>query len=272
LTLVYLPHLDYDPQRFGPLGCDMPRLVKELDDACVPLLEAARSSGVAVWVVSEYGHCQVSRPVYANRALRQSGLLQVRRGPFGEQLDTFGSRAFSVCDHQLAHVYVKEKEDVARVAELLAALPGVERVLVGDARSEAGLRHDRAGEVVALSARDAWFAYPFWLDDRFAPDYARCVAIHHKPGYDPCELFVDPKLIAPKLHVVRRLIQKKLGFRTRFDVVPLDASIVRGSHGLISPDPLDGPILIGNGPRPPEFLPMTTVRDRVLEALDLGDD
>src|SRR5262249_8019305 len=104
LTLVYLPHLDYEPQRFGPSGCDMPRLVRELDEACAPLLDAARVIGAAVWVVSEYGHCQVSRPVYLNRALRESGLLKVRTGPFGEQLETFTSDAFAVCDHQLAHV------------------------------------------------------------------------------------------------------------------------------------------------------------------------
>src|SRR5581483_4499796 len=120
LTLVYLPHLDYDPQRFGPSGCDMPRLVRELDDACAPLLDTAREVGARVWVVSEYGHCDVSRPVYLNRSLRQAEFLRVRLGPFGEQLDTFASRAFAVCDHQLAHVYVRDPADVPRVRDLLA--------------------------------------------------------------------------------------------------------------------------------------------------------
>ncbi len=103
-----------------------------------------------------------------------------------------------------------------------------------------------------------------------APDYARAVAIHHKPGFDPCELFFDPKLWFPKLHAARRLIQKKLGFRMTMDVVPLDASIVRGSHGLAAADPLDRPILIGHGPKPGESVPMTDVRDLLLSALDLG--
>ncbi|HKB05889.1 MAG TPA: alkaline phosphatase family protein [Gemmataceae bacterium] len=271
LTLAYLPHLDYDPQRFGPAGCDMPKIVRELDGACAPILEAANAIGARVWVVSEYGHCDVSRPVYLNRVLREAGLLTVRRGPFGEQLETFLSRAFAVCDHQVAHVYVRDPADLVRARNALAGLSGVARVLEGEERAEVGLRHDRAGELVVLSDHDAWFAYPFWLDDRVAPDYARAVAIHHKPGYDPCELYLDPKLAFPKLRVARRLIQKKLGFRMVLDVVPLDASLVRGSHGLPAADPQDGPIFAGDGMRPEGVFPMTRVRDRVLEALGLGD-
>ncbi len=269
LTLVYMPHLDYDPQRFGPSGSDMLRLVAELDAACAPILDAARTTGARVWVVSEYGHCDVSRPVYMNRMLRQAGLLAVRPGPFGEILDTFGSRAFAVCDHQLAHVYVRDPADIARTAEIMAAEPGVARALVGDARSEYGLDHPRSGEVVVLSEPDAWFAYPFWLDDRLAPDYARTVDIHRKPGYDPCELLFDPRLAWPRGRVAARLLRKKLGFRTLFDVIPLDASLVKGSHGLPAADPLDRPVLIGDGPAPVDSLQTTDVRDLVLAALDL---
>jgi predicted AlkP superfamily pyrophosphatase or phosphodiesterase len=269
LTLVYLPHLDYEPQRFGPSGSDMPKLVKHLDEACAPLLDAAKAIGARVWVVSEYGHCDVTRPVYLNRVLRTAGLLTVRRGPFGEQLETYLSRTFAVCDHQVAHVYVRDAEDIPRTRDILAAVPGVARVLVGEERAEVGLGHERAGELVLLSDRDAWFAYPFWLEDQFAPDYARAVAIHHKPGYDPCELFLDPKLAFPKLRVARRLIQKKLGFRMTLDVVPLDAALVHGSHGLPAADPQDGPMFIGEGGG--KSMPMAMVRDRVLEALDLAD-
>jgi len=271
LTLVYLPHLDYDPQRFGPAGTDMAGCVKQLDDACAPLLDAATRVGAKVWVVSEYGHCDVTRPVYVNRELASHGLLEVRDGPFGQQLDLFASRAFAVCDHQLAHVYVADRADVPKVVVRLAALPGVARVLVGEERAEIGLDHPRSGEMILLAEHDSWFAYPFWADNRSAPDYARAVAIHHKPGFDPCELFFDPKLRFPKLHAARRLAQKKLGFRTVFDVVPLDASIVRGSHGLAAADPLDRPILIGHGPNPGASVPMTAVRDLVLEALGLGE-
>jgi predicted AlkP superfamily pyrophosphatase or phosphodiesterase len=274
LTLVYLPHLDYDPQRFGPGGCDMAKLVRELDDACGPLLEAAQAVGARVWVVSEYGHCDVTRPVYPNRALRQAGLLSVRSGPFGEQLDTFTSRAFAVCDHQLAHVYVNDPADMPRVRDALTGLPGVARVLASDERHDIGLRHPRAGELVLLSTQDAWFDYPFWLDDALAPDYARTVAIHHKPGYDPCELFVDPALpLGGKVRVARRLLRKKLGFRMRMDVIPLDAALVKGSHGLAAADDADRPLWLGDGPPPGAGpVPMTAVRDGVLRTLDLEEE
>ncbi len=270
LTLVYLPHLDYDPQRYGPSGCDMPATVAELDDACAPLLDAARVAGAQVWVVSEYGHCNVSRPILPNRVLRLAGLLDVRTGPFGEQLDLFGSRAFAVCDHQLAHVYVQDLDDIPIVREVFGNTSGVARILADDEREAIHLAHPRAGEVILLSDPDAWFAYPFWLEDDLAPDYARAVAIHHKPGFDPCELFFDPALWFPKLHAARRVIQKKLGFRMTMDVVPLDPTIVRGSHGLAAADPLDRPILIGHGPNPGPSVPMTAVRDLILGALDLS--
>jgi predicted AlkP superfamily pyrophosphatase or phosphodiesterase len=271
LTLVYLPHLDYEPQRHGPSGCDMGRLVGELDEDCAPLLDAARTLGARVWVVSEYGHTDVRRPVLLNRALRQAGLLEVRPGPFGEQLDTFTSRAFAVCDHQIAHVYVADAADVPRVQDVLEGLSGVGRLLAGEERGEVQLRHSRAGEVIALAEPDAWFAYPFWLNDPLAPDYARTVDIHRKPGFDPCELFFDPKLTWPRGRALGRLVMKKLGFRSLFDVIPLDAMLVRGSHGLAAADPADGPLLIGDGPAPASpTLPMTAVHDRVLEALDLA--
>jgi predicted AlkP superfamily pyrophosphatase or phosphodiesterase len=268
LTLVYLPHLDYDPQRFGPSGADMPRLVSELDAACAPLLDAAQAAGARVWVVSEYGHCDAPLPVLLNRALRRAGLLAVRPGPFGETLDTFGSRAFAVCDHQLAHVYVASASDRERVRDQLLQEPGVGRVLAGEERREVGLDHARSGELVALAEPDAWFGYPYWLDDRLAPDFARTVDIHRKPGYDPCELFFDPKLTWPKGRALLRLARKKLGFRTLFDVVPLDPTLVKGSHGLPAALPEDRPLLIGDGPAPSaKDLQLTQAHGLLLDAI-----
>lgn len=271
LTLVYLPHLDYDTQRFGPAGCDWPRLVGELDAACAPLLDAARCVGAAVWVTNEYAHLQVTQPVYLNRVLRQAGFLAARHGPFGEQLETYASTAFAVCDHQLAHVYVNDPATLPKVRDLLTQQPGIGRLYAGTERAEIGLDHSRAGDLVALAESDAWFAYPFWLDAAAAPDYARTVDIHRKPGYDPCELFFDPLRRFPKLRVARKLALKKLGFRTLIDVIPLDASLVRGSHGLPVSDPQDRPVLIGDGPAPAEeSLPQTAVRDLLLRHFDLG--
>jgi len=272
LTLVYLPHLDYEPQRRGPSGCDMAGQVGELDQACEPLLDAARRAGARVWVISEYGHCDVSRVVSPNRVLRSKGLLEVRDGPFGEMLETFESRAFAVCDHQLAHVYVRHADDRAldQAREVLAQTPGVARVLAGPERGEIGLDHPRSGELVLLSEPDCWFAYPYWLDERRAPDFARTVDIHRKPGYDPCELFLDPRLKWPTGRVIRRLIQKKLGFRTLFDVIPLDPTLVRGSHGLRAAQELDRPLLIGDGPAPAlGSLPMTAVHGLLRNVLGI---
>jgi predicted AlkP superfamily pyrophosphatase or phosphodiesterase len=273
LTLVYLPHLDYDPQRFGPSGCDLPKLVGELDEAVAPLLDAARSVGARVWVFGEYGHCDVARPVLPNRALRSAGLLSVRPGPIGDQLEPFHSRAFAVCDHQHAHVYIRREEDIPMVRDLLASMPGVDRAFLGEERSEIGLDHPRSGELILRSDPDSWFAYPFWLADADAPDYARTVDIHRKPGYDPCELFFDPTLAAPKLRAMRRLLQKKLGFRTLMDLISLDPSIVRGSHGRPAGSDDARPVLIGDGPAPSglDAIPMTSIRDMLLAAMGLGE-
>jgi hypothetical protein len=162
---------------------------------------------------------------------------------------------------------VADADDLEKVRAVLSAVPGVAKVLAGDERAEIGLLHRRSGELILLSEPDTWFAYPFWLDDDLAPDYARTVAIHNKPGYDPCELFFDPERTFVKGRAAFRLLQKKLGFRMKMDVIPLDASIVRGSHGLAASDEQDRPLLIGNGPAPPEDLAMTDVHELVLRAL-----
>ena len=250
-TLVYLPHLDYDLQRFGPDAPGVPALVGEVDRAAATVIEAARETGAEVVAFSEYGIAPVTRAEPLNRALREAGLLAVRDGPYGEALDAFESRAIAVCDHQVAHVHAADPSDLALAREVLAALPGVDRLLAGAERAEIGLDHPRAGDLVALAKRDAWFSYPYWLDDRRAPDFARTVDIHRKPGYDPLELFVDPRIRFPALRVARRLLRKKLGFRYLMDVVPLDPSepsLVRGSHGLPAGDERDGPVLVADDP------------------------
>jgi predicted AlkP superfamily pyrophosphatase or phosphodiesterase len=238
LTLCYLPHLDYDYQRFGD-ECDDEKLVSQVDACAAHVLDAAEEIGAKVMVVSEYGLTPVEDVVYPNRLLREPGLLRVRKGPFGEMLDVFESRAFAVCDHQAAHVYVKEAEDIPRVRELLQGAEGVDRVLDREGQRELQVDHPNAGDLVLLSAPYAWFAYPYWLDDANAPDFARSVDIHRKPGYDPCELFLE----GSKAGMGMTLLRKKAGLRYRFKSCPLDASIVQGSHGLPARDPEDGPVL-----------------------------
>jgi predicted AlkP superfamily pyrophosphatase or phosphodiesterase len=271
LTLVYLPHLDYEPQRLGPNACDWRKLVGELDAACAPVLDAASTIGAAVWVLNEYTHVDVSTPIYLNRLLREYGHLSARDGPFGEQLETYASNALAVCDHQLAHVYVKDPTWLPAIRDLLARQPGVDRVYTGEERTEIGLDHERAGDLVVLAKANAWFAYPFWLDDRRAPDYGRTVDIHRKPGYDPCELFFDPQLMWPTGRAITKLMLKKLGMRTLIDVIPLDASLVKGSHGLRVPDPLDRPVFLGSGPPPGGEIAQTALRSFVLRYFGVED-
>lgn len=232
LSLVYLPHLDYDFQRFGPTHLER---VREVDRCAGLVIDAALEIGARVVVVSEYGIVPVSRAVELNRELRKAGLIVVRDGPFGEMLDTHASRAFAVCDHQIAHIYVNGIEK-CEVRDFIEGLEGVDRLVEP---AEIDLDHPRSGELVALADPDAWFAYAYWLDDARAPDFARTVDIHRKPGFDPCELFATSQARA-----ALRLVQKTLGFRYRMDVVPLDNALVRGSHGL-RPPPQHGPVVVG---------------------------
>ncbi|HTN01659.1 MAG TPA: alkaline phosphatase family protein, partial [Planctomycetaceae bacterium] len=240
----------YNLQRLGP---DDPRIredIRQVDAEAGKLIEAARELDMEVLVVSEYAITAVSRPVPINRVLREAGYLVARREPLGwETLDCGACRAFAVSDHQLAHVYVRHPEDVAAVKTLLEKTPGIERVLDRAEQGEFGLDHERSGELIAISAPGAWFTYYFWLDDRVAPDYARTIDIHRKPGYDPVELFVDPQLRFPKLRMARRLAQKFLGFRYYMDVIGLDAGIIKGSHGrlpTLGREAAESPVLISS--------------------------
>ncbi|MFP5411436.1 MAG: alkaline phosphatase family protein [Gammaproteobacteria bacterium] len=250
LTLTYLPHLDYNLQRLGP-DLAHPRVqadLRELDTECGKLIDFADASGRDVIVVSEYGITPVSDAIPINRALREAGLIQVRPEEFGREiLDPGASVAFALADHQVAHVYVNDPSRIAEVRAIVERLDGVEAVLDEAGKRAAGLDHERSGELVAISRADRWFSYYYWLDDRLAPDFARTVDIHRKPGYDPVELFVDPELRLPMLATAWRLAKRKLGLRTLMDVIsPKDVRLVKGSHGRITDDPAHGPLVISS--------------------------
>jgi len=244
LSFCYLPHLDYDLQRFGPEGEHLPRNLREIDDCCRVVLEHADRVGADVLVVSEYGLEAVDRAVFINRRLREAGLLQVTVNATGELLDPGTSRAFAVADHQIAHVYCRRAEDVAAADEALADVPGIERCYRGAERAEIGLDHARSGEIIALATPGARFTYDYWLDDARRPDFANNVEIHKKPGYDPRELFFDPH--GGKLRALKALVRKKLGFRYLMNPVSLDTALVRGSHGRPPSSPDQGPVIIGS--------------------------
>ena len=266
LTLIYLPHLDYVLQRDGPNSPRAAKDLREVDSLCAEIIEDARRDGAQIIVLSEYGITPVNRAIDINRALRRAGLIAVRKELGREQLDPGASAAFAVADHQIAHIYVSDRQRIADVKSLIAALPGVERVLDDSGKAAFGLDHPRSGELVAVADANSWFTYYYWLDDDKAPDYARTVDIHRKPGYDPVELFLDPSIRIPRLSVGLRLAKRALGMRTLMDVIPLDASLVKGSHGRPTDDAAAGAVLISSDADllPTGSIVATEVKDLIL--------
>jgi predicted AlkP superfamily pyrophosphatase or phosphodiesterase len=271
LQLVYLPHLDYCLQKLGPHG-QIGKDLAEIDALCGRLLDFFLERDCRVVVLSEYGITSVTRPIHPNRILREAGLLSLKVDLNREYLDPCTSRAFAVADHQVCHVYVRDRRDIPRVRELFARQPEVEQVLDDAGKQAHGLDHERSGELVLVAAADSWFTYYWWLDDHKAPDYARTVNIHAKPGYDPCELFLDPRIPLPKLKIAWALAKKQLGFRYLMEVIPLEATLVKGSHGRITDDPADGPLLMSTVPEllDRNALDATEVHDLLLRHVFTG--
>lgn len=242
LTLIYLPHLDYCLQKFGQDFSKIKNELGEIDNVVKGLVSHYSSVNAKIILLSEYGITNVDNPVSVNRVLREHGLLQIRVERGLELLDPGASRAFAVADHQIAHIYINDPTQASKVREIVEKIPGVELVLNRDEQRRYGINHERAGDLVLMAAEKSWFTYYFWLDDAKAPDYARAVDIHKKPGYDPVEMFMTSKLRAGY-----KLLRKKAGFRYVMDVIPLDASLVKGSHGRIGTAKEFHPVFIADG-------------------------
>lgn len=244
LSLVYLPHLDYSLQRNGINFDIIAADLLEVDTLVEQLAAYYATTGTQLVILSEYGITSVTRPVHINRYLRKGGYLSIRHERGLELLDAGASKAFALADHQIAHIYVNDKTVLPQLQMLLEAIPGVGQVLSGPDLKKQGIDHERCGDLVLIADRESWFTYYYWEDDRKAPDFARAVDIHKKPGYDPVEMFLDPldKLIYPRL--AWKLLKKKLGFRTVMDVIPLRAELVKGSHGRIPEETADYPVFI----------------------------
>ncbi|MFC5049673.1 alkaline phosphatase family protein [Rubritalea spongiae] len=234
LSLVYLPHLDYGLQKYGPVAEEMGAEIEKIDTVVGDLIDFFEGRDVDVVLLSEYGISKVDQPVHLNRIFREKGWITIKDELGTEMLDCGASKVFAVADHQVAHIYVNDQSIREEVLAVLKAVDGVEEVRnaeesFGSEFSDKGV--ERSGDFIAVSKENAWFTYYYWMDDALAPDFARCVDIHRKPGYDPVELFLDPQISNPKLKIGKFLLKKKLGFRGLLDVIPLDASLVKGSHG-----------------------------------------
>ena len=246
LNLVYLPHLDYGLQKFGPGAPEMAAEYEAIDQVTCDLIEELEAAGVEVLVLSEYGISKVSKAIHLNRVFREKGWLQVKDELGLETLDCGGCQAFAVADHQVAHIYVNDSVIEKEVRRVVLATDGVEEIREGSDLWSEGIGRERGGDFVAVSEADAWFTYYFWDDDAKAPDYARCIDIHRKPGYDPVELFLDPEIKFPVAKIGGFLLKKKLGLRGLMDVIPLDANLVKGSHGRDQVPEDEQPVVIGD--------------------------
>jgi predicted AlkP superfamily pyrophosphatase or phosphodiesterase len=259
LNLVYLPHLDYNLQRRGAFDPAIKQDLRDIDLMVGNLIEFFGERDVQVILLSEYGITPVNRPIHLNRLFREQNWIVTREELGRELLDCGASKVFAVADHQIAHIYVNDLSLLSAVREFVAAVPAVSAVLGDVEKHGAGIDHSRAGDLIAVAEEHAWFTYYYWLDDALAPDFARTVDIHRKPGYDPAELFIDPKIKSPKRKIAWRLLQKKLGFRMLMDFIPLDANLVKGSHGCRPRSKTEWPVLIASSDIVPPQLESTDV-------------
>ena len=216
LVLTYLPLLDYGLQKRGPQDEGVQNDIGLLDEALGEVLAAARDCEYQVCVFSDYAISPVRSAAFPNRALADNGLFACRIIEGRAYPDFAQSRAFAICDHQIAHIYCRDDPAVIREArEILSTDPRTENVYAGDELIRLGLAHGRCGELVAVARSDAWFAYPWWTASSKAPQYARHIDIHNKPGFDPLEMFFDS---------------------WRVWRISGDTRKVRGSHGRVADD------------------------------------
>ena len=266
LLLVYLPHLDYALQKYGHDGKFLIKDLTEIDNVLKRLVSELERIGLNVFIISEYGISNVDHPIHINRILRENGYLSVRTENGLELMDTGASSVFSLSDHQVAHLYFKDHSKLPDVEKLLGNHPRIDRILDKQAQKDFHLSHDRSGDLVAVAKKGSWFTYYYWLSDKSAPDFARTVDIHKKPGYDPVEMFLDPRkpLLAPR--IMLKLLAKKMGFRTVMDFIPLNACLVKGSHGRIDLEEEEKAVFIGDHEADQSLNP-TSIHDMLLESI-----
>jgi predicted AlkP superfamily pyrophosphatase or phosphodiesterase len=264
LTLIYLPHLDYCLQKSGPHFPSISKELHEIDAVIKQLADFYENKNANIILLSEYGISPVNNPVHVNRVLRNNGLLQIREERGLELLDAGASKAFAVADHQVAHVYINDVSVAKQVRHMLEKIKGIELILDKKEQSAYNINHERTGDLLLMADKDSWFTYYFWLDDGKAPDYARTVDIHKKPGYDPVEMFMTSKLRA-----AYKLLRKKMGLRYVMDVIPLDATLIKGSHGRIGVSPEYNPVIITNEKLDKEKLQATEVYDVLWRSLGM---
>ena len=242
LQWVYVPHLDYDLQRFGPASPQANAAVAEVTTALQPLVESVLHSGGKIVLLSEYAIHPVDHCVAPNRLLADAGLLATRETADGRLIDYEQSTAFAMVDHQIAHVYIRKPELLTTVRRLFEAQSGL-RVVKRDRLTDLRLDHRRSGDLLLYTPHGGWMDYRWWTNPADAPSFARAIDIHRKPGYDPLELFWDPAA----------------------NGISQDASLVHGSHGAVQPGEA---VLVGDLASAASEVECTDVARIILEQLD----
>jgi predicted AlkP superfamily pyrophosphatase or phosphodiesterase len=211
-TFTYIPHIDYSAQRFGKESNQVKDDLKKADELVGNIIQKTIELGIKdtsqFIILSEYGFNDVKTSIPLNLRLRDEGLLYTRTIHGKEYIDYEFSNAFAMVDHQIAHIYIKEGF-VNHTRKILENVTGVNKILCKEEKKILKIDHERSGEVVAISDKDKWFNYYWWYDSEKAPNFAKRVDIHRKPGYDPVELFIDAKTKS----------------------IPLDPQLIKGSHG-----------------------------------------
>src|SRR5690606_17304299 len=223
--------------------------------------------GARIILLSEYGINPVHQPVHLNRIFREKGWLAIREENNRELLDAGASRAFVVADHQIAHVYINDPSIQQSVRGVLESTPGIRKILDSEDKKTWGIDHERAGDLIVISDDDSWFTYYFCEDDERAPDFARSVQIYKKPGYDPAEMIFDQRNPLTKARAGYKLLRKKLGFRYILDVISLDATLIKGSHGSPFVPEQFHPVCIANTPLPGGAIKPEKMYDVIWDAI-----
>ncbi|MDC0856261.1 alkaline phosphatase family protein [Candidatus Nitrosopelagicus sp.] len=249
LLLTYIPHLDYAGQKYGPESIEFQNSLSEVDELIGNLIDFLQSEKLEyeIIILSEYGFNQVNNSISPNIILNDNLLLQTRNIGGKEYIDFELSKAFAMCDHQIAHIFIKPgfEETVTKIFEKQP----IGKILNKKMQKELHIDNERSGDIILMSEKNSWFNYHWWTDEKFAPDFTFSVDIHRKPGFDPLELFFDMKT-------------KKISH---------DTSLIHGSHGIIDNEISKLPI-IGttiSEKKLPEKLDMVEIMPRILDFLEV---
>ncbi|MCD6459885.1 alkaline phosphatase family protein [bacterium] len=225
LSFIYLPHLDYSSQKYGPKSGQVKSDLKKIDDLVGELIEYQAKNKIGIIILSEYGLVEVKKSLAINKIFRQLGWLKVITIQDKEYIDFENSSVFAMVDHQAAHIYL-QNISVHEVQKELERFDEIDMVLTSVGKKDFFIDHPRSGDLIAIAKKNCWFSYYWWIDDDLAPGFTRTMDIHRKPGYDPLELFFDPQIKG----------------------IPFATELIKGSHGRPAKNPDELAVFIADIP------------------------